>query len=263
MQIQANGIVMNYELSGPSKGPVVMLSHSLGSNLYMWDPQVPALEAAGYRALRYDTRGHGGTRVTAGPYTLAGLGDDAVALMDALEIDQVHFVGLSMGGMIGQNLGLDHADRLVSLTLCDTMAVLPEGGQSALAERIATARSRGMEALVEGTLARWFTAPYLAEEPPPVKLIRQYFLATPVEGYTGCSEAIAQLDYLDRLAEITRPTLVMVGEDDPGTPVATARAIHERIAGSRLVAIPSASHLSNVEQDEAFNRALLEFLAGL
>jgi 3-oxoadipate enol-lactonase len=260
MQIQASGIVMNYELSGPEDGAVVMLSHSLGSNLYMWDLQVPALEQAGYRVLRYDIRGHGGTQVTVGPYSLAQLGDDAVALLDALGLEQVHFVGLSLGGMIGQVLALSHAERLAGLVLCDTMSVLPEGAQSVWAERIASARAQGMESLVEATLQRWFTADCLAEEPAPVKLIRQYFLATPVEGYIGCSEAITQLDYLDRLHTIALPTLVMVGAEDPGTPVATAEAIQQRIPGARLEIIPAASHLSNVEQPDEFNRRLLAFL---
>lgn len=260
MQIQASGILMNYELSGTEDGPVIMFSHSLGSNLYMWDLQVPTLEQAGYRVLRYDIRGHGGTQVTVGPYSLAQLGDDAIALLDALGLARVHFVGLSLGGMIGQKLALSHAERFVSLALCDTMAALPEGAQSVWAERIAMARDQGMEALVDATLQRWFTAEHLAEEPAPVKLIRQYFLATPVEGYIGCSEAITRLDYLDRLDAITLPTLVMVGAEDPGTPVATAEAIQQRIPGARLEIIPAASHLSNVEQADAFNRRLLAFL---
>lgn len=260
MQIQASGIVMNYELSGPEDGAVVLLSHSLGSNLYMWDLQVPALEQAGYRVLRYDIRGHGGTQVTLGPYSLAQLGDDAVALLDALDLERVHFVGLSLGGMIGQELALNHADRLVDLVLCDTMATLPEGAESVWAERIAVARDQGMDALVEATLQRWFTDGHLAEEPAPVKLIRQYFLATPVEGYIGCSEAITRLDYLDRLHTVALPTLVMVGAEDPGTPVAAAEAISQRIPDARLEVIPSASHLSNVEQSDAFNRRLLAFL---
>lgn len=263
MQIQANGILMNYALSGPVDGPPIMLSHSLASNLYMWDPQVPALEAAGYRVLRYDTRGHGHTEVTPGPYSLEQLADDAVALVEALALGQVHWVGLSMGGMIGQALALRHAERLLSLSLCDTMAALPEGAQSVWAERIASARGKGMEALVDGTMERWFTAAYRGQEPAPLKLIRQYFLATPVDGYIGCSEAISRLDYLERLATISQPALVVVGSEDSGTPVAAAEAIQQRIAGARLVVIPGAAHLTNVEQAETFNRILLDFLTGL
>lgn len=260
MQIQANDIVMYYELSGPDDGDVVMLSHSLGSNLSMWDPQVPTLEEAGFRVLRYDTRGHGGTEVTVGPYRLDQLVEDAVALLEALKIERIHFVGLSMGGMIAQGFALRHPERLYSLALCDTMAILPDDAQAVWAERIAVAREQGMAALVDATLARWFTADYLAADPAPVKLTRQAFLATPADGYIGCSEAVTRLNYLDRLSRITCPTLIVVGEDDPGTPPAAARAIQERIAGSELVILPSAAHLANLEQAEAFTRELLRFL---
>ncbi|MDX1606800.1 MAG: alpha/beta fold hydrolase, partial [Candidatus Competibacterales bacterium] len=246
--------------SGPDDAPVVMLGHSLGSSLSMWDPQVTALEGAGYRVLRYDARGHGGTQVTTGPYSLEQFGHDAVGLMDALGIDRVHWVGLSMGGMIGQELALAHAQRLRSLVLADTMAVLPGGADAVWSERIATAREQGMEALVGATLQRWFTPAALAEDSPGVRLIRQYFLATPAEGYIGASEAITRLNYRDRLHRIDRPTLIMVGEQDPGTPVAVAEDLHRRIPGSQLVVIPAASHLSNVEQAEVFNRHLLAFL---
>lgn len=261
MQMQANGIVVNYELSGPATGPAVMLSHSLASNLSMWDPQVPALEAAGYRVLRYDIRGHGHTEVSSRPYSLEQLADDAVALLTALDLAPVHWVGLSLGGMIGQALALRHAEHLRSLSLCDTMAALPDGAQAIWTERIATARSKGMEALAEATLERWFTAAYRAREPAVLKLIRQHVLATPVDGYIGCSEAITRLDYLPRLAAIRLPTLVVVGSDDPSTPVAAAEAIQQRIDGARLEIIPATAHLANVEQAEAFNRVLLNFLA--
>ncbi len=263
MQIQANGIVMNYELSGAATGPVVALSHSLASSLSMWDPQVPALEAAGYRVLRYDTRGHGRTEVSPGPYSLEQLADDAVALMAALELPPVHWVGLSMGGMIGQALALRHGDCVLSLSLCDTMAVLPEGAQAVWAERIANARSKGMEALADTTMERWFTTAYRSPEPALLKLIRQHFLATPLDGYVGCSEAITRLDYLERLATIQLPTLVVVGAEDPGTPVAASEAIQQRIPGARLDIIPAAAHLSNIEQPEIFNRLLLDFLSGV
>lgn len=260
MQIQANDIVMHYELSGPDDGEVVMLSHSLGSNLSMWDPQVPALEDAGFRVLRYDTRGHGGTQVTIGPYRLDQLVDDAATLIKALAIDRVHFVGLSMGGMIAQGLALSHPQRLLGLALCDTMAQLPDAAQSVWSERIAVAREQGMAALVDATLQRWFTPDYLAADPAPVKLIRQAFLATPAEGYVACSEAITRLDYLEQLARIGCPTLVMVGEQDQGTPVTAARAMQQRIPGADLVILPQAAHLANIEQAPAFNRHLLGFL---
>ncbi|MGD8226791.1 MAG: 3-oxoadipate enol-lactonase [Desulfobacteraceae bacterium] len=259
MQIEANGIKMNYELSGKMGAPHVMLSHSLGSSLVMWDPQLAVLEPH-YQVLRYDTRGHGGSDAPSGAYTLEMLGRDALGLIDALGIDKLHFIGLSMGGMIGQYLALNHANRLESLVLCDTAAILPKEAQPIWKQRIQLAREKGLEALVDETLERWFTPSFLAQSPPEVQSIHQQFLATPMTGYMGCSEAIRGLNYLERLSEIKIPTLIMVGEEDPGTPVAAAEAMHQRIAGSTLVVLPSAAHLSNVEQTATFNTALLSFL---
>jgi 3-oxoadipate enol-lactonase len=259
MQISANGIRMEYVLSGKQDAPVVMMSHSLGCNLALWNYQLEALEPH-FRVLRYDTRGHGGSEATEGAYSLGQLGFDAIALMDTLGVERVHWVGISMGGMIGQELAFNHPDRLLSLSLCDTAAILPLEAQPLWQERIETARTKGLSALIEATLERWFTPAFLAKNPPQVEQIRGQFLATSVAGYIGCSEAIRGLNYLERLPEIQIPTLIVVGEDDPGTPVAFSEAIHERIAGSRLQVLPDAAHLSNVEQSQAFNQALLEFL---
>ena len=262
MLIKANDIQINYKLSGRKNAPVVVLSHSLGSSLVMWDPQMEALEPD-FQVLRYDTRGHGGSEASAGAYTLELLSDDTIGLLDALSIDKVHFVGLSMGGMIGQCLALNHSDRLESLALCDTAAIIPEEVRSIWQERIDTMRSRGVQALVEPTLERWFTPSFLRLNSPRVAVIRKQFLATPVEGYIGCLEAIRRLNLLDRLSEIRMPTLIIAGEDDPGAPVVACEVMHKRISNSRLVILPSARHLSNVEQPEAFNSALVSFLKAL
>jgi len=259
MRIKANGIVMNCELSGKQEGDVVMLSHSLASSLVLWRPQMDALNR-GFHVLAYDTRGHGGTEATAPPYTLSQLGEDAVALLDALHIGAVHWVGISMGGMIGQCIALNRPDRFRSLSLCDTAARIPKEADPIWQERIDLVRKEGMAPTVQPTLERWFTPPFIALNPPMVAMIRQQILATPVDGCIGCSEAIRRLDYLDRLHEIRVPTLIMVGEDDPGTPVEASRAMHDRIPQSRLVIIPSAAHLANIEQSEAFNHELMAFL---
>lgn len=259
MRVKTQTITTNYELSGTLNAPVVMLSHSLGSNLNMWDSQLEALEPR-FRVLRYDTRGHGASDAPESAYTLDQLVDDAKALLDALKIDKAHFVGLSMGGMIGQGFGITHADRLLSLTLCSTSAFIPEAAQPIVQERIDTARKQGLQALVDGTLARWFTSEYLKKNPPEVARIRRLFLETPLAGYVGCSEAIRRLNYLKQLFQIKLPTLIIVGEDDPGTPVSASEAIHEGIAGSKLVIIPKMLHLTNVEKPELFNAHLLEFL---
>jgi len=259
MFIQANGIKINYELSGRKDGPVVILSHSLASSLKMWEPQMGILESY-FRVLRYDTRGHGRSETTRAPYTLEILGKDAIGLLDALNIEQVYWVGLSMGGMIGQAIALNHPRRLKSLALCDTAAVIPAEAQPIWDERIEGVRTIGMKSQLETTMERWFTPPYLRLNPPMFTLIKEEFLATPAEGYIGCAGAIRRLNYLERLGEINLPTFIIVGEDDPATPVSASQAIHEQIKNSKLIILPSTRHLSNVEQAEAFNRHLLEFL---
>jgi 3-oxoadipate enol-lactonase len=262
MRIKANGIQMNYELSGKKGAQVVILSHSLSSSLVMWNPQMNALNPY-FQVLRYDTRGHGKSDAPSGAYTLELLAEDIIQLLDGLSMDQVHFVGLSMGGMIGQCLALNHPQRLKSLVLCDTTAVFPAESQPIWDERIDKAHKKGMEALSEETMERWFTPTFLKRNPSMVKLIREQILATPVTGYMGCAEALRRLNYLEKLPEIKIPTLIMVGEDDPGTPVSASKAMHKRISNSKLVVLPSARHLSNVEQNEAFNSALLKFLRSL
>jgi len=262
MRIKANGIQINYELSGRKDAPVVVLSHSLGSSLVMWNPQMDSLEPH-FQVLRYDIRGHGNSDAPSEAYILELLGDDAIGLMDALGIDKVHWVGLSMGGMIGQCLALNHPHRLRSLALCDTSAIIPEDAQPIWKERLKTLRDKGVGALLQETMERWFTPSFLILNSQMLSIIRKQFLATSVEGYIGCVEAIRKLNYLDRLAEIKIPTLILVGEDDPGTPVAASKAMHERIPNSKLVVLQSARHLSNVEQSEAFNATLIKFLKEL
>jgi 3-oxoadipate enol-lactonase len=262
MRIKANTIEINYELSGKKDAPVVVLSHSLSSSLLMWNPQIDVLNPH-FQVLRYDMRGHGHSDVIPGPYTLELLGEDVIGLLDALNIDQVHFVGLSIGGMIGQDLALNHTHRLKSLVLCDTASIIPQEAQPIWQERIHHAHSKGMEAQVDETMERWFTPSFRKQSSPMLEIIRNQILATSVLGYMGCAEAIRKLHYLNRLSEINMPTLIMVGEDDPGTPISASEAIYERISHSKLVILPSARHLSNVEQADLFNVTLLEFLKGL
>jgi 3-oxoadipate enol-lactonase len=259
MLIEANGIQINYELSGIKQAPVVVLSHSLACSLVMWHPQLELLESH-FKVLRYDTRGHGGSGAPQGSYTLAQLVDDAIGLLDGLDFNRVHWVGLSMGGMIGQGIALHHSNRLESLVLADTAAIIPDAAQPVWQERIDAVRKLGMQAVAEDTLERWFTPNYLKQNLPTIEQIRQQILATPVAGYIGCSEAIRRLNYLDQLSAIQTPTLIMVGADDPGTPVEASEAMHTRIKGSNLVVIPEAAHLSNIEQTEVFNTTLMAHL---
>lgn len=260
MNVVANGIEMRYEATGA--GPWVVFSHSLACDHSMWEPQVAAL-ARRYSVLRYDARGHGGSAAPAGPYTLEQLADDAIALMDALRIERAHFVGLSMGGMIAQHFALKAPRRLLSLTLADTASRYPADVLPVWEERIRVVSEQGMEPMVEPTLERWFTERYRNDHPEIMARIGALIRATPTAGYIGCAHAIPRLDVTHRLSAVGLPTLVMVGEQDPGTPVAMAREIQGAIAGSRLEIIPDAAHLSNIQQAERFNGLLLGFLDGV
>ena len=262
MRVLANGIITNFTLDGPADAPVVTLSHSLAASLEMWDPQLPAL-ARRYRVLRYDTRGHGGSEAPPGAYSLEMLADDVLALLAALEIPRTHFVGLSLGGMIGQTLALEHPEILESLVLADTASRIPPEMGPLWDQRVEVAGSKGMAALADGTIERWFTGRFIAESPEVVDGIRALIRTTAPSGFAGCCRAIQNLDYTDRLGEIRLPTLIIVGENDMGTPVAASEVMHQRIAGSKLVVIGPAAHLSNIEQADQFNQNITVFLDGL
>jgi 3-oxoadipate enol-lactonase len=255
--IKANGIDLCYALEGPEDAPVVMLSNSLASNLAMWDAQMAAL-ADKYRVLRYDQRGHGGTQVTPPPYNFDLLVDDAVGLIQVLGFTKVHFCGLSMGGMTGQLFGVKYPELLSSLILCDTASQMPD--PSIWDERIDAARNQGMTALAPATLERWFTAPYRETETGEIARVNDMIASTPVDGFIGCCNAIAAMNFTPILKDIRTPTLVIVGADDPSTTVEHSRIIHEAIDGSELCILDQAAHLSNIEQADAFNAALRAFL---
>jgi 3-oxoadipate enol-lactonase len=229
-KIQANGIQLYYELAGPAEAPVVMLSNSLGTRLEMWDPQMQAL-AERYRVLRYDSRGHGRSDAPDGPYTIDMLADDAIGLLDALDIERAHFCGLSKGGMVGQMLGARHGDRLISLALCSTACHMP--ARELWNERIRLASEQGMAALVDGVIERWFTEAFRREPTVELERVQRMFLET---------------------------TVVIVGEDDPATPPERAEEIHSRIPGARLEVVPNAAHLLNIEQDVVFDALLMSLL---
>jgi len=259
MKITTGGISTHYRIEGPAQGPAVMLSHSLATHLDMWEPQIGPLSAR-YQVLLYDTVGHGGTDAPPGPYTLNQLAEQALSLIDALGIERVHFVGLSMGGVVGQLLALAAPERLAGLVLCDTLSqVLPED-RPAWDKRMKIAELQGMGSLADSTIDRWFTPPFRARNPEVVARIKAMILSTPPEGYIGCCHALADLNLTDRLPSIKAPTLILVGEEDPGTPVEASRVIYDRIAGSHLEIIPGAAHLSNIEQAAEFNRLLVKFL---
>ncbi len=258
MKTKANGIQVNYQIEGD--GPLVVMSHSLACTVSMWDEQAEALKHK-YQVLRFDTRGHGATDAPPGAYTLELLTDDLHGLLGALGVTSPHFVGLSMGGMIGMTYALKYPGVLKSLVLCDTSSRVPPDAQPVWDERIKAATEQGMAPLVEPTLKRWFTEPFLARRNSVVERVAGLIRSTPPQGYVGCCHAIPRINLTDRLAAIKCPVQIIVGDKDVGTPVAMSEAIHKAIPGSELVIIPDASHLSNLEQPAAFNAALLKFLA--
>lgn len=257
MKIHANGIEIHYEISG--SGPVVAFAHSLGSDQSIWQAQKSAL-AGRHTVLTYDLRGHGQTEASAGAYDFNLLAADAIALLNALKIDKASFVGISLGGMIGQALALAAPQRLKKLVLADTTSRYPPEAQATWPERIRQIEAGGLEPLVGPTLERWFTVPYRAAHPDTVTRIGNLIRNTPVAGYIGCCHAIAALDFTKRLKALNLPALVLVGDQDAGTPPAMARELATAIPGAQLEIIPGAAHLSNIEQAETFNRLLLQFL---
>jgi 3-oxoadipate enol-lactonase len=260
MKTRANGISVSYELHGREGAPWLVLSHSLACSVRMWDPQIAALKDR-YRILAYDTRGHGGTEAPKGEYSLELLATDLFSLLQELRINNPHFCGLSMGGMIGQTFALKYPGVFKSLALADTTSRYPAEAWPLWQERIKTAETKGMEPLAQATLERWFTEPFRKSNPAQVDAIRKLIVATPVAGYVGCCHAIPKINLTARLKEIKCPILVIVGEDDPGTPPAMAREIHENAPGSRLVTLPQAAHLANLEQPEGFTKALAGFIS--
>jgi 3-oxoadipate enol-lactonase len=258
MKAHVNGTRLEYEWSGRPDGEVVVLSHSLSASMGMWERQRAALERE-WRVLRYDMRGHGASDAPGGAYTMGQLADDAEGLLEALGVSRGHFVGLSIGGMIGQTLAVRGCARLASLSLCNTTSGIPAAAGPVWDERIAAVRSAGMGAIADATIGRWFSQPFAHSAPAEVGRIRDQILATPPQGFIGCGEAIKAFDLTARIDGIRLPTLVIAGRDDPSTPLAASQVIQERVPGARLVVLP-ALHLSNIEQSAAFNDALTTFL---
>lgn len=259
MKAQIGEMTINYEFEGPPGAPVVTFSHSLAAALDLWSFQVNPLLAR-YRVLRFDTRGHGGSSATAGAYTMEMLTRDLVGLLDYLKIRKTHFVGISLGGMIGQIFAVKYPDRLGKLVLCDTSASTAPEMLPVWEERIRVAETKGMEALADQTLERWLSRSFQEDWTDFTERVRRMILQTPVPGYVGCSRAISTFDFESELPGIKAPTLIMVGEKDESTPVSTAEAINRRIPGSELFIVPNALHLSNVEGGFVFNDKLLSFL---
>jgi 3-oxoadipate enol-lactonase len=254
--LEANGAQVHFELSGPASAPVLMFSNSLGTNLTMWTPQVEVLGQR-YRVLRYDTRGHGQSAVTPGPYKIPQLANDVLGLLDRLGIEKVSFCGLSMGGMIGMTLALRVPDRVRKVILCCTAPKL--GSAETWNARIASVQKGGMAAVTDAVLERWYTPPFRATEPQQIQRTKQMLLTTPPEGYVANCEAIRDEDLREAIPGIRIPTLILMGKYDPVVPLADGRFMAERIRGSKYVESPAA-HLANIEASDVFTKELATFL---
>ena len=255
--VAIEGGTLNYRVDGRSDLPPLLQSNSLGTALGMWDRQIPALTKH-FRVIRYDSRGHGLSSVTAGPYRIEQLGRDALALLDELDLYKVRYMGLSKGGMVGQWLAINAPERLERVALCNTAGKFP-GPPDLWNQRIATALEQGMAPIVPGVLERWFTGAFRKAHPEAVEPIERQLLATDPRGYAACVAAVRDVDLLKDLGRVRLPALVVIGDQDPATTPAQGQAIADALPGARVVTLPAA-HLSNIEAEAAFNQAVVAFL---
>ncbi|MDF1593415.1 MAG: alpha/beta fold hydrolase [Desulfobacterales bacterium] len=261
MLLSTDGRNLYYDLVGPASGPVVCFTHSLAADSGMWAEQVPALVGAGFRVLRLDMRGHGGIDAVPGEYTMEELADDVAAVIASLEIGQVHYVGLSIGGMFGQAFTLGHADRIRSLVLCDTHPASAPNAKELWAPRIAAVKqANSLLPIADATMERWLTQQYKKANPGRWKQIRDTVAATTPQGYCGCVAAIQNFDFRAQLPSIKSPALVVCGADDPGAPPEESRQIAGLLPNARYEEIADARHLPNVEHPGVFNRLLRDWL---
>ncbi len=262
MLLSLNGRRIAYDLLGPEQAPVVCFTHSLSADGGMWAEQTSPLLERGFRVLRLDMRGHGGSDPVSGPYSMAQLAQDVADALAALHIPRVHYIGLSIGGMIGQAFALEHTDRLISAMWCDTLPASPSGGRDAWDQRMTTVRqARSLAPLADATMERWFTDAFKPRSPRRWQQIRDTIAATTPDGYLGCCAAILDFDFTGRLGSLNLPVLVVCGAQDPGTPAAENRRITSLVPGARYEEIADARHFPNVEHPETFNRIMLDWLA--
>ncbi|MDQ3370197.1 MAG: 3-oxoadipate enol-lactonase [Myxococcota bacterium] len=244
-------------LAGPPGAPVLVLASSLGTDHTMWEAQATVF-ADHVRVLRYDARGHGASDAPAGAYSLERLAEDVLDLLDAHGVARAHFCGLSLGGMIGQWLAAHAPERIDRLILANTAACM--GPPAFWDQRIEVVRTQGTTAIADGVVARWFTPAFREREPREVARFHGLLLATSAVGYAGCCAAIRDMDQRATAAQISAPTLLIAGSEDPSTPPALSEELARAIPGAQLTTLASA-HLSSAEQPAAFNRAVLEHLA--
>jgi 3-oxoadipate enol-lactonase len=259
MKIKANGIAINYQIEGLDHAPCLVFSNSLATTMAMWDEQAAALKDK-FRILRYDQRGHGQTEAPAGRYAFDTLLADAVGLLDALSIKTAYFAGLSMGGATALGLAEKHPGRFERIIVCDSPCQSTPQSSQQWEERILVAKDKGMAALVEPTVARWFPPETVAKNPLYLDKVRGMIRDTPANGFIGCAAALAAHDYAAAVATVKCPVLFIVGEKDGATPAAM-RKLNEKLPGSRFVELPGAGHISNMDRPAEFTRAIRDFLS--
>ena len=262
MKADVNGISINYEISGTAGKPWITFSHALCNNLTLWDDQAELLKDDFY-ILRYDHRGLGQSSAPEGPYSFPMIIADAIALMDHVGVDKTHWCGLSVGGMMGYGLALEHGNRMLSLTACDSRTDAPPDYQAYFQHRIDVAAEEGMEGLVDSTISRWFTPESVAANIPVLDKVRAMIRSTDQTGHAGVCNAIKTLAYGPRLSEIKVPTLIVGGANDKGAPPEALAAAAAAIPGAKHVIVPAAGHISNLENPADFNLALKGFLGAL
>jgi 3-oxoadipate enol-lactonase len=253
---QLDDVRLHYDLAGPTSAPVLVFSNSLGATLSMWDPQMPAFQKT-FRVLRYDTRGHGQSSVTPGPYAIERLGRDVIALLDELQLDRVHFCGLSMGGQTGMWLALNSPARLHKLILCNTGAKI--GTPEIWNTRIEAIRNGGMKGISTVVMERWFSAAYRTQSSDVIASTKLMVERQNSEGYIANCVAIRDFDARETIAAIRVPTLVIAGTHDAATTPADGHYLADHIPGARYVEL-NAAHLSNIESRDRFNAELSAFL---
>jgi 3-oxoadipate enol-lactonase len=258
MKTKANGITINYQIDGPDDAPCLVFSNSLATTIAMWDEQAAALRDK-FRVLRYDQRGHGATDAPAGRYPFDTLLADALGLLDALSIKTAHFAGLSMGGATALGLAEKHPERFGRIIICDSPCQSTPQSSAQWEERIVVAREKGMAALVEPTIGRWFPAETVAKNPPHLDKVRGMIRDTPVNGFIGCAAALADHNYVSAIASVKCPVLFLVGEKDAPGPA--MRKLNEKLPGSHFVELPGAGHISNMDRPAEFTRAIRDFLS--
>ncbi len=259
MRVDLGGYALNCQVDGPEGADWIVLSNSLGANLTMWDDQIPFLTQR-FRVLRYDTRGHGGSDAPPGPYSFDDLTGDVIRLMDHFEIGTAAFMGLSMGGMTGLGLAIDHADRVSRVVCADGRADAPEPFRAMWDQRIENVETGGLEAIADGTLASWLTEDWREANPDRVAAIREMVLNNDQQGYIACCLALKELDYLRRLGDAKAPIHFVGGRQDMGAAPEVMQAMADATPSGVYVPIENAAHVANINAPEAFNAAIREFL---